>query len=88
MDENLARCALVNFQNLERVVPAIGEHPFFQIALAQLDEALGGPKMEDALGPARELGTVTFDKNGKPKTTGIIKSVRIDRADDDPESTA
>jgi hypothetical protein len=47
MDENLARCALINFENFARVNPAVRTHPMFRLAQAQLAEALGGPKLAD-----------------------------------------
>lgn len=49
MDRELVLCAKINFENLERSMPIVTQHPFYIIAKAQLDEALGGPKVEDIL---------------------------------------
>lgn len=42
MNEDLALCARINFENLERA-----RDPYFRIAKAQLDEALGGMPVEE-----------------------------------------
>lgn len=47
MDENLALCARMNFENLERARPDVAQHPYYRIAKAQLDEALGGMPVEE-----------------------------------------
>jgi hypothetical protein len=47
MDENLALCARINFENFERAHPAAAASPYYRIAKAQLDEALGGMPVED-----------------------------------------
>ncbi len=49
MNEDLAYCAKINFENLAADLPLITGHPFWKIAKAQLDEALGGPRVEDVL---------------------------------------
>lgn len=51
MNEDLAMCAKYNFENLAKAMPMLLKHPYYQIAKAQLDEALGGPKVEDVLKP-------------------------------------
>lgn len=50
MNEELALCAQINFENLEKAFPLVVQHPFYKIAKAQLDEALGGRSVEDSLG--------------------------------------
>lgn len=45
----LAECAKINFENLVKAVPILKEHPFYRIAKAQLDEALGYATVEEAL---------------------------------------
>lgn len=49
VDLELIRCAQANFENFERMVPAIKNCVYYKIARAQLDEALGGRKVEEAL---------------------------------------
>lgn len=51
MNEQLALCAQANFENLERAVPQLSKHPYWLIAKAQLDEALGGKPVEETLKP-------------------------------------
>lgn len=51
LNEEILLCAQVNFENLERVVPGLSEHPYYRIAKAQLDEGLGGRPVEEALLP-------------------------------------
>lgn len=51
MDENLALCAKINFENLEKVMPHVTRHPYYMIAKAQLDEALGGKTVQETLEP-------------------------------------
>lgn len=46
MNEELAICAQINFENLELAVPGLKQHPFYIIAKGQLDEALGGKPFE------------------------------------------
>lgn len=41
MNEEQARCAKINFENLEKAMPFIKQHPYYVIAKGQLDEALG-----------------------------------------------
>ena len=53
-DVELALCAQVNFENFERACPQVKTHPYWMIAKGQLDEALGGPKLEDVLKPHSE----------------------------------
>lgn len=67
MDQELAMCAQVNFENLERALPIIAKHPYYRIAKAQLDEALGGKTMEESLGPPLEA-VIEF-QNGVPAVT-------------------
>jgi len=45
--EELLGCARINFENLERDRPDVARHPFYRIAKAQMDEALGGMTMEE-----------------------------------------
>jgi hypothetical protein len=47
MGNELAECARINFENFEIAFPMAKQHPYYVIAKAQLDEALGGVKMED-----------------------------------------
>lgn len=51
MNSELAECARINFENLERAFPAVLVHPFYKIAKAQLDESLGHKSFEETLGP-------------------------------------
>lgn len=53
MNEELALCAQINFENLEKAVPALRKHPYYLIAKAQLDEALGGRPVEETLAEAK-----------------------------------
>jgi hypothetical protein len=55
----LLLCAQVNFENFARAVPGVAEHPYWQIAMAQLEEALGGKTVEEILIP-----TVKENRNG------------------------
>lgn len=48
-DIELAECAKINFENLERAVPELKTHPFYIIAKGQLDEALGYETLEDKI---------------------------------------
>lgn len=47
MNSELAECARINFENLERARPDVAVNPYYRIAKAQLDEALGGMTVED-----------------------------------------
>ena len=47
LDEELLMCAQSNFENLEKAAPIVSKHPFYRIAKAQLDEALGGMPVEE-----------------------------------------
>ena len=47
--EELALCSRVNFDNLEKNFPMIKYQPFYQLAKAQLDEALGYGTVEEKL---------------------------------------
>jgi hypothetical protein len=49
LELDLAECAKINFENLERAFPLIKEHPFYLIAKAQLDESLGYQTVEESL---------------------------------------
>jgi hypothetical protein len=60
INEELAECAKINFENLERALPAITKHPFYAIAKGQLDEALGD---EGAL--ERRLASVEKEKEAE-----------------------
>jgi hypothetical protein len=51
VNEELAFCAQVNFENFEQDFPLAKKHPFYLIAKAQLDESLGGDAVEDSLRP-------------------------------------
>jgi hypothetical protein len=57
MNEELARCAQMNFENLEKAMSAIKSHPYYIIAKAQLDEALGGASVENTLAAHRPKET-------------------------------
>ena len=41
IDKSLLECSKINFENFEKVFPAILKHPYYLIAKGQLDEALG-----------------------------------------------
>lgn len=62
MDKELAICAQVNFENFEKAVPQIKSHPFYLIAKAQLDEALSGVPVEEALNEIAERQLPTSKK--------------------------
>ncbi len=47
VNEELARCALINFGNLERAFPLVLKHPFYVIAKGQLNEALDEGTLEE-----------------------------------------
>jgi hypothetical protein len=47
IDGDLVHCAQINFENLERAWPDVAQHPYYRIAKAQLDEALGGMPVEE-----------------------------------------
>ena len=47
---DLALCAQINFENLAKSVPGLSAHPYYIIAKAQLDEALGGRPVVEVLG--------------------------------------
>ncbi len=47
VNEELLLCARINFENLEKSRPDVAVDPYYRIAKAQLDEALGGMKVED-----------------------------------------
>lgn len=49
MNQELAECAKINFENLEKAVPFLKQHPYYVIAKAQLDEALGYGTVDGAL---------------------------------------
>lgn len=57
-NEELALCAQINFENFEKAFPVVKEHPYYIIAKAQLDEALGGQSVEKTLLPYVEKGKV------------------------------
>ena len=44
----LALCARINFQSIERACPEIKSHPLWPIAMGQLWEALGGESIDDS----------------------------------------
>ena len=49
IDIELAECAKINFENLEKAFPLVKQHPFYLIAKAQLDESLGYGTVEEIL---------------------------------------
>lgn len=49
MNKELALCAQINFENFEKAFPVVKGHPYYILAKAQLDEALGGKSVEEAL---------------------------------------
>lgn len=53
MDQELLRCAQINFENLEQSRPNVATDPYYRIAKAQLDEALGGMKTVQLLNVER-----------------------------------
>ncbi len=80
INEELAKCAQINFENFQRAVPGAMNHPYYKIAKLQLDEALGGKTVEEVLGPPKILGSVEFDEDGNPiNATGIMKDAVIRR---------
>lgn len=82
VDENLARCAQINFENFEKAMPlVIRTSPFYLIAKAQLDEALGGKTVEESLRPyIKELGVLEFKEDGTEVRTGIMKDAKVTRS--------
>lgn len=78
MNEELAQCARMNFENLARMCPAVAKHVFYRIAKAQLDEALGGKAMEESLAPRKEIGTAEHREDGSIVVTGAIEKVTRD----------
>ncbi len=52
IDVDLLRSAQINFENLEKAVPALSKHPYYVIAKAQLDEALGGKPAVEVIAEA------------------------------------
>lgn len=56
VNAELAECAKINFENLEGAVPGLKEHPYYRIAKAQLDEALGYTTVEAQLSKEVEHG--------------------------------
>lgn len=55
MNRSIAECAKANFENLEKAVPMLKQHPYYLIAKAQLDESLGYSKVEDTLKPHHKI---------------------------------
>lgn len=49
MNKELLECAKINFENLERALPPLLEHPYYLIAKGQLDEALGYQTLEERI---------------------------------------
>lgn len=47
MDRELLECARLNFENFERAMPIDARDPYYRIAKAQLDEALGVMTLEE-----------------------------------------
>lgn len=47
LNRDLAVCAQINFKNLERARPDVAADPYYRIAKAQFDEALGGMPVEE-----------------------------------------
>uniref|UniRef100_A0A6M3KYJ9 Uncharacterized protein n=1 Tax=viral metagenome TaxID=1070528 RepID=A0A6M3KYJ9_9ZZZZ len=47
MDLELFRCAQINFNNVEKLVPLLKEYPIFQIAKTQLAEAIEVAEKEE-----------------------------------------
>lgn len=47
INEELLDCARINFENLERIRPDVAISPYYRIAKAQLDEAMGLMTVED-----------------------------------------
>jgi hypothetical protein len=63
MNEELVMCAQINFENLERAMPNVKNHPFYKIAKGQLDEACGGKAFADIL--AADMATEIAHKDTK-----------------------
>jgi hypothetical protein len=51
MNEELARCALINFENFAKSI-RLEDHVYYRIARAQLLEAFGDSTVEKELKPA------------------------------------
>lgn len=49
INEELVLCAQINFENLAKARPDVASDPFYRVAKAQLDEALGGQSVEKSL---------------------------------------
>lgn len=56
MDRDLIRCAQANFENLEKNFQMVKFHPFYLIAKAQLDEALGTRTVAESIARAQVEG--------------------------------
>lgn len=66
----LVMCAQANFENFQKSMPAqIMTHPYWLIAKAQLDEALGGKTVEESLKPYIKTTEIHF-QNGKATILG------------------
>lgn len=72
MNKELLECAKINFENLADAMPILYKHPYYLIAKAQLDEALGYQTVEESLHPphptkprARRGRVVKLHKGGK-----------------------
>lgn len=77
--EEMVRCSQLNFDNLEKAFPIILKHPYYLVAKAQLDEALGDSGFTKYLKQPHELGKLEFDENGWPENpTGIFKDATIE----------
>ena len=75
MNNKMAECARINFENFERAFPLALKHPYYRIAKAQLDESLGGKTVEESLGPVKEIGSIEFKEDGTVIISGCIESV-------------
>ena len=47
MDLELFRCAQINFNNAEKMMPILKDHQIYQIAKMQLDEAIQKAESEE-----------------------------------------
>lgn len=60
MNEELAECARLNFDNFEKAFPFALSHPYYVIAKSQLNEALGFMSIEQSI---EMMDKIKKDKN-------------------------
>lgn len=69
MNEDLIRCAQINFENIAKLLPSLAKQPLWVIAKEQLDAGIENRELdlEKHLGPPKLLGTIHFDEIYKKK---------------------